>query len=142
MSNRGVSPVDTASEVGQLRLLVGDTSSIPLSPAVSGFADYSQWSDDALQVALTATGGNQLRAAGTLYLQLAAEFSMTSRSIATDDLRLDTKHRGADLLKVAQSFFDQADGADAESANDFFQIVPRASSRVCVRPEGTPYPRC
>ena len=142
--NKGISPIDPASEVGALRLLVGDTGSTPLDPPESGFADYNTWSDDALEVALAANSGNQLRAAGTLYLQLAAAFSMTGRSIKTDDLTLDTRSRGGDLYGIAKSFMDEASAADDAAGNDFFQIVPRAKRGrgCCVRPEATPYPRC
>lgn len=150
--NRGVSPIDTtgwvgatgiASQVGQLRTLVGDTSSIPLEPDEPGFADYATWGDDALAAALAAQSGSQLRAAGTLYLQLAGEYALQGRSIKTDDLTLDTKGRGNDLRLIAQSFFEQADAADGAAVNDFFQIVPfagRAGRAPRVRPEATPYP--
>lgn len=142
MSNTGVYPIDAASEVGKLRLLVSDTDGTEIA-GQPGFAEYNVWSDDALQVALNSQGGNQLRAAGTLFLQLAAAYVMASRSIKTDDLAIDTKNRGADLHQVAQSFFDEATAAETAAANDFFQIVPfagRAGRNTCVRPEGTPWP--
>ena len=145
MPNKGISPIDPTSEVGALRLLVSDTDSIPLDPPQDSLADYNTWSDDALGTALNAMGGNQLRAAGTLYLQLAAEHSLVGRSIRTDDLTLDIKSRGTDLRLVAQSFFDQATAADNASREDFFQIVPFAGRNRgcrCVRPEGTPRPIC
>lgn len=143
MSNKGITPIDATSEVGRLRLLVGDTASVPLQPDEPGFADYATWSDAALEVALLTQGGNQLRAAGTLYLQLAAEHSLTGRSVKTDDLAIDTTRRGSDLRAIAQSFFDEAIVADRDAASDFFQIVPfggRAGRNACARPEGTPRP--
>lgn len=145
MSYIGASPINPATPAGALRLLVGDTESIPLDPDVPGFADYNQWGDAALEVALAAQGGSQLRAAGTLYLQLAAAFTISGRSIKTDDLAIDTKGRGNDLRAVAQSFFDEATAADNAATNDFFQIVPFAgrAGRACrTRPEGTPAPLC
>lgn len=144
--NKGISPIDPTSEVGKLRLLVGDSDSIALDPEDPGFANYNTWSDSALEVVLATQGGNQLRAAGTLYLQLAAAFAMSSRSIKTDDLALDTKHRGGDLHEVAQSFFDEATAADNAATSDFFQIVPftrrRGREVGACRPEGTPRPLC
>jgi hypothetical protein len=122
---------------------VGDTDHTELTPPVAGSVDYNVWSDDALAVALAAQSDNQLRAAGTLYLQLAAQYAQAEHSITTDDLRLDTRGRGADLLKVAQSFLDEATAADNAARDDFFQIVPfagRAGRNQCVRPEGTPMP--
>ncbi|MFT4260345.1 hypothetical protein [Microbacterium sp.] len=142
MPNIGADPIDAGSPVGQLRLTVGDTESAPLDPPVAGQADYAIWSDDALQVALVNANDNQLRAAGLLFRQLAAEYAQTGQSITTDDLRIDTKGRGENLLKVAQSFLDEARANDNAAAEDFFQIVPfagRSHSR-CVRPEATPYP--
>jgi hypothetical protein len=142
--NRGASPIDPATPVGALRLLVGDTEGIALTPPEPGFLDYSVWSDDALESVLAAQGDNQLRAAGTLYLQLAAQYTQSGRSIKTDDLALDTKSRGSDLLKIAQAFIDEATANDNAAANDFFQIIPfggrRGRNQCCVRPEGTPHP--
>lgn len=143
--NKGVSPINPATEVGQLRLLVGDTASTPLDPPEPGFANYAVWGDDALAVALAVADDNLLRAAGGLYRQLAAEYAQQGRSIRTDDLAIDTRGRGGDLLRVAQSFFDEADAADEAGGADFFQIVPfggRHGRRRCVRPEATPYPNC
>lgn len=145
MTNVGLTPIDGTSEVGRLRLLVGDTESVPLDPDLAGHADYNTWSDAALGSALLTAGGNQMRAAGALYLQLAVESAMTGHSIKTDDLALDTRGRGATLHDVAQSFFDEATAADNAAASDFFQIVPfggRVRRNQCVRPEGTPYPIC
>lgn len=106
--------LDPNTEVGKLRLLIGDPN-------------YAIWADDApLEAALVATSGNLLRAAGVLYLQLAAQYAQQGKSIKTDDLAIDTRTRGGDFLKIAQSFFDEADGGESASANDFFQIVPFA----------------
>ena len=144
MPNIGATPIDPDEPVGALRFLVGDTDGTPLDPEVVGSPDYAQWSDSALGVALAAQHGNQLRAAGTLYLQLAAAFSISGRSIKTDDLAIDTKGRGRDLHEVAQSFFDEATAADNSAASDFFQIVPftrrRGRSGCACRPEGAPRP--
>lgn len=142
MVNRGISPLDPETPVGALRLLVNDTSSIPLDPAEVGYADYAVWSDDSLAAALAAAGDNPYRAAWSLFLGLAAEYAQSGRSIKTDDLAIDTKGRGADLLKVAQSYLDEAVAGESAAGNDFFQIVPfggRAGRARRVRPEATPW---
>lgn len=143
MPNVGLSPIDINTAVGALRLTVGDTESRPLDPPVTGYADYAVWSDDALAVALFNAGDNTLRAAGNLFRQLAADFAQTGRSIRTDDLQLNTLTRGDTLLKVAQSFFDEAQANENALADDSFLIVPfagRASRGRTVRPEATPWP--
>lgn len=142
MVNRGASPLNPYSDAGRIRLLVGDTSSEPLDPPEAGFADYAVWSDDALNMAASQSPGSYLRAAGYLFLQLAAEYAQSGKSIKTDDLAINTLGRGTDLLKVAQSFLDEATANENAAANDFFQIVPFAgrAGRTRVRPEGTPWP--
>lgn len=142
MSNPGVAPLDPNTPVGQLRALVGDTQYVPLVPPVTGQGDYNVWSDHSLAAVLATQGGSALRAAGSLYLQLAAEYAQSGRSVKTDDLAINTLGRGDTLLKVAQSFFDDATAGDNAAANDFFQIVPFAgrAGRRQVRPEATPWP--
>lgn len=144
MTNIGIVPLDPNTPVGALRLIVGDTASTPLDPPVADQGSYAIWSDDALSAALSAAGDNAYRAAGALYLALASEYIQQGRSVKTDDLAIDTRTRGTDLLKVAQSFLAQADADDAAGASDFFQIVPFGGrpGRQRVRPEATPYPNC
>ena len=142
MPNIGLDPIPD-SPVGQLRYTVGDTTSTPLDPPVAGFTGYAIWSDAALSVALIGSGGDILRAAGNLFLQLAAQYTQQGASIRTDDLAIDTRNRGSDFLKIAQSFFDQADGIDEAGAFDTFKIVPfagRPDQGIWPRVEGSPWP--
>lgn len=142
MPNVGKYPLDPISSAGQLRILVGDVSAKPLVPDVPGFADFAVFSDADLAAALLASGSSPLRAAGSLYRSLAAQYTMSGRSIKTDDLAIDTRNRGKDLLEVAQSFFDEADSVDAATASDFFQVVPFGGRSPEGRPrvEGSPWP--
>lgn len=142
--NPGAVPLDPNSPVGQLRTLVGDTQYQELSPAVPGQGDYNVWSDAALLSMLVLHSGSALRAAGNLYLQLAAEYAQSQRSVKTDDLAINTLGRGDTLLKVAQSFLDEAQAGENAAASDVFQIVPfggrRSRGRCSCRPEATPRP--
>lgn len=144
MSNPGVAPLDPSTPVGQLRSLVGDTQYVELAPPAAGQGDYNVWSDATLLAILTLHAGNALRAAGNLYLQLAAEYAQTARSIKTDDLAINTIGRGDTLLKVAQSFLDEAVAGENAAASDSFQIISfggrRGRGRCFCRPEGTPRP--
>lgn len=144
MPNPGIAPLDPNSAVGQLRALVGDTQYDELTPAVAGQGDYFVWSDAALEGVLILQAGSALRAAGNLYLQLAAEYAQSARSIKTDDLAINTIGRGDTLLKVAQSFLDEAQAGENAQASDLFQIVSfggrRSRNRHACRPEGTPHP--
>lgn len=123
MTNRGVQPLDPTTPVGQLRLNLGDTAFVELAPPAPGFAAYANYSDDALEAFLAAAGNNVLRATGNAYMQLAAIYAAQGKSIRTDDLSVDTKGRGADLLAVAKSYFDQASSAEATEGLDFFDVA-------------------
>lgn len=116
--------------VADLRTLVRDENS-------------AVFTDAALQSALNASGDSLLRAAGIAFQGLAAEYATVGRSIKTDDLAIDTRSRGENLLKVAQSYFAEAAAADEAAADSIFQVVgrtPRATPFFPVVPEGTPWP--
>ncbi|MDF2691706.1 MAG: hypothetical protein K0S65_89 [Labilithrix sp.] len=118
-----------AVEASEVRSLVRDPSSVVFS-------------DTDLGAAISASGGRSaLRAAGVAFQSLAAEYALLGRSVRTDDLAIDTRSRGKDLLEVAKSFFDEAAAEDARADGSYVNIVPGrgATSRV-TRVEGTPWP--
>ncbi len=121
--NPGASPIDPTSNVGLLRILVGDTANVPLEPPVAGQASYAVWSDSALLGALILADDSVYRAAGDLYASLAAQYAQSEADIKTDDLVLRTGGRSASFLKLAQSFYARADAEDAAGASDFFEIA-------------------
>ena len=136
--NPGAHPIEPDTLVGQLRALVGDTNSTPIDGSTDT-ANYAVFSDATLMASLLAAKSNLHRAAGDLYRTLAAQYIQSGKSIKTDDLAIDTRTRGTDLLKVAQSFYDEAALADAAAGGDFFQIIPYSGrSAGHVRPEATP----
>lgn len=132
MVNAGASPIDPSSAVGALRVNIGDTASVPLVPPVSGQAAYANFSDIDLETFLAQTSNNVNRATGNAYLRMAAEYAATGRSIKTDDLAIDTRARGKDLLQIADYWFKQADASDAAEADEYFNIVPFARAGTPV----------
>ena len=105
--------------------------------------DENVFSDEQLEAALLASGDNLVRAAGFAFQALAAEYGQIGKSTRTDDLAIDTRGRGDTLLKVAQSYFDEATAADNAANSDYFTLVPfggRSRRDACCRPEGTPRP--
>jgi hypothetical protein len=112
MTNRGATPVDPNTQVGQLRLLIGDIESVPLDPAEAGFADYNNFSDDELQGFLN-TGGTVTRASGYAYLRLAAVAAAGAISWRSDDLSVDGKIMASEYRLLARIAFEQADAEDA-----------------------------
>ena len=120
---KGAWPIQANTPVGQLRELVRDTDAVEFSPAQPGYRDFAVFSDSMLVMALSASGGNLLRAAGAAFMSLAAEYAMSGRSVKTDDLLLDTRNRGRDLAEIARSFYAEAEADDLKRANDFFDLA-------------------
>ena len=136
--NPGVAPLDPTSSVGHLRALLGDTQYVDLTPPVAGQGSYAVFSDADLISYLSLAGNVTLRAAAIAIRRMALEYSSKGKSIKTDDLAIDLRSRGRDLLEVAKSFESAADAADSSAADDYFNIVPFGDSPFAstCRPEG------
>jgi len=127
LPNKGVAPVDTNTAVGQFRVDVGDTDSVPLDPTEAGFADYTYFSDLELQSALDATGGVTSNAGmAFMYRKLAAILSLKAQNIQTDDLKYASEQRAEIMRKIAKDFQDAAENGLA--ATDIFDIFPTIGS--------------
>lgn len=120
----GAAPLVPSSPVGQLRSLLGDTAYTPLDPDVPGQGSYAVFSDVALEAALVLAKDSISRAAGNLTMSMALQYAAEGKSIKTDDLAIDVKGRGADLLAVAKAFLAEADAADTADGGEFFDVVP------------------
>lgn len=129
MANPGVSPIDSSTSVGRVRLMLGDVRSVPLVPAVVGQADYERFGDAELASFLVVGGDSVLRAVGHAVTQLALGAGLSGVSIKTDDLGIDNSRRGATLLDIAKSYFEQADADDL--SEDYLAIVS-PFARPCV----------
>jgi len=108
--NLGATPVDQTTLVGQVRLNAGDTQYT--DTATPGVGDFVLFSDDEITACLTTGSQSAARATGLLIQQLALRYSLTGISVKTNDQAVDTTKRGATLLALAQSWFDQADAED------------------------------
>lgn len=113
----GLVPPDPTTEVGRLRILVGDVDAVvdpdgELGPTTEG--EYTVFGDLQL-AAFLFEGGNVLRGAALAIRRLAVEYSAAGQSIRTDDLQIDLRSRGRDLREVAESF--SAEAAEWEDAN-------------------------
>lgn len=139
MANKGATPLDPAAPLGRLRALLRDTEHQPLTPAEPGFADYAEFSDMDLQAFLIEAGDNVLRAAGRATTSLALAYSAEGKSIKTDDLAIDLRSRGKDLLEVARSFMQDAAAEDAAGAADFFEIVSIGRGQLPPSRVGSPW---
>lgn len=124
MSNLGVFPLDPASDVGRVRLEIGDVNAEPASPPVEGQAEYDWFGDNEILQFLSG-GESILRACGRAVRQLALGKTLAGGvSIKTDDLSIDAKTRGTSLLSIADSYFADADEEEARADADLFVVVP------------------
>lgn len=123
MTNLGAAPLNAKTDVGRLRVELGDTSFEKLTPHRAGFGDYAVFSDVELAAFLEGAAGSILRAAGRATRRLALEYSARGRSIRTEDMTLDVKNRGSDLLAVSKAYFAEADAEDERADGDFFETV-------------------
>ena len=132
MTNKGIAPLQPTTDVGQFRLLIGDTSYSDLCPAQPGFGDYGMFSDDEISLFL-AQGESPEEAAYLGYLQLAGAAAMEAKSVKDFDLSIDLTKRASELRAIAQMWRDRADALGA----DIFEVFD-LSDRGCVKPELAP----
>lgn len=121
--NPGVAPLDPDTDVGQWRLLFGDTQFEPYDPAVPGVGNYESFSDSEIQAFINQSPENIARSIGFAYLQLAGAAAFEAKSVKDFDLSVDLTKRPAELRALAQFWFDRADAVDdAAGAADFFDV--------------------
>lgn len=138
MANPGAVPLDPASDVGAVRLNLGDTAYVPLDPPAAGMGDYSNFSDDAIRAFIASANGNLASATGYGYLQLAALAALTSGTVQTDDLMVRQENRATELRQIAAAWFGRgADADDAAGLNEYFNIVPYSGY---IHPELSAFP--
>ena len=138
--NLGVAPVDPTTDVGRVRLLLGDSDGKPLDPPVEGKASYNLLSDAEIEAYLAAGSGSALRGIGFYYMALAGEAAKESKSVKDFDLSVDLKSRAGDLRNMALMWFDRADEEDAGAFEDEFVVVPTGKHDPVYPPELTPRP--
>jgi hypothetical protein len=124
MTNRGIAPLEPATDVGKLRLLVGDTEYVELAPAEPGYGDYNNFSDAELEGFIVAGGGSITRASGFAYLRLAALAAAGAISWRSDDLAVDTKLVASEYRLLSRIAFEQADNEDDLLASGFALDFP------------------
>jgi hypothetical protein len=117
--NRGVVPIDPASTVGQVRLLVGDLDYENYDPVEEGFGIFANFSDAEIEGFILAGGGSITRASGYAYLRLAALAASGAISWKSDDQAVDAKQVATEYRLLANIAFAQADDADANGASSF-----------------------
>lgn len=135
--NPGEFPLDPATQVGQFRLIYGDTESEPYTPVEPGYQNYTELADAEIEAFLAQGGDSITRSIGYLYLAMAGKAAKESITIKDHDLSVDLTKRADSLRAMAQFWFDNADNDDLISAEEAFDIVPTGNRCGDVIPELT-----
>lgn len=118
----GAYPIDPTTTVGQVRLNVGDTTSVPLQTPIDGQQSYTNFSDAELQSYLTSASDSVPRATAFAFQALAR--AVAGAATKTDDLSSDPSKWAAVYMASATQWLAEADRQDALDSNSFFQIAP------------------
>lgn len=122
--NPGKVPLDPDSDVGKLRLIIGDTAYQEYDPPEPGWGNYAAFSDAELQALLDAADGDFNSAVGYAYLKLAGAAIGAAFEWATDDLRVNLSRTPSQALEIAKFWFGR--GSAEGGAIDVFEIGPFA----------------
>jgi hypothetical protein len=118
MANSGVAPVDLTTDVGRVRVLLGDTDPANVS---GGFGDYLYFSDDELTAVLSMYNDNPKLAAARCLETIAASQALLLKSWSSDDLSVRGDAIAESLRKIAKQLRDEA---TADASSDSFEIIP------------------
>jgi hypothetical protein len=118
MANSGVAPVNLTSNVGRVRVLLGDTDPTNVS---GGYGDYLYFSDDELNAVLGLYDNNPKLAAARCLETIAASQALLLKSWTSDDLSVRGDAIAESLRKIAQQL--RAEVVASESS-DAFEIIP------------------
>jgi hypothetical protein len=117
MANLGVSPVDFDSDVGKVRVLLGDTEA---ENVVSGIGTYMYFGDAEIGAFLDMYGDNVKLAAARAIEVIAASQALLLKSWSSDDLTVNGDKIAESLRKIAAQLREEA---IAEESSEYFNLV-------------------
>jgi hypothetical protein len=117
MANTGVAPVDLGSNIGRVRVLLGDTDP---TNVVNNVGEYLFFSDAEIESILTMYEDNPKLAAARALETIAGSQALLLKSWSTDDLSVRGDQIAKELREVAKQL--RAEAADWESSN-FYALI-------------------
>lgn len=132
MANTGIAPLDATTDIGRVRLDLGDSEATNI---VDGVGVYGYFSDEAVGNALYLSRGSVTRACGRLIAQLANQLTLAGQSIQASDFRINTLGKGADLFQVAVWYDEKADKEDAIEAREDAEGIAIVTGKLKKHPE-------
>jgi hypothetical protein len=117
MANTGVAPVDLGSNIGRVRVLLGDTDPTNI---VNNVGEYLFFSDAEIESILAMYEDNPKLAAARALETIAGSQALLLKSWSTDDLSVRGDQIAKELREVAKQL--RAEAADWESSN-FYALI-------------------
>lgn len=117
MANEGVAPPNFTTDVGQVRVLLGDTSP---ENVVGGVGEYAYFGDDELNAFLTMYGDNVKLAAARGLETISMSQALLLKSFSSDDLTVNGDRIAESLRKLAAQLREEA---LQEESNEYFNMI-------------------
>lgn len=117
MANQGVAPVDLGSNIGRVRVLLGDTDPTNVS---GGFGEYLFFSDAEVESILTMYEDNPKLAAARCLETIAGSQALLLKSWSSDDLTVNGDRIAKELRETAKQL--RQDATTWESS-DFYALI-------------------
>lgn len=118
MINLGVAPVDLGSNIGRVRVLLGDTDP---TNVVNNFGEYLFFSDEEIESILTMYDDNPKLAAARCLDTIAGSRALMLGAWSTDDLSVRGDAIAKELRELAKKLREEA---IADESSDAFEIIP------------------
>ena len=118
MANTGVAPVDFGSNIGRVRVLLGDTDPVNI---VSNVGEYLFFSDAEIESILTMYSDSPQLAAARCLETIAGSQALLLKSWSSDDLTVNGDRIAKELRETAKQLRSEALAAETSEA---FEIVP------------------
>lgn len=124
MANTGVAPVDLGSNIGRVRVLLGDTDP---TNVVSNIGEYLFFSDDEITAILGMYSDSPQLAAARCLDTIAGSKALLLGAWSSDDLTVRGDAIARELRELAKQLREEAVSAEASEA---FEIIPFPSREV------------
>jgi len=118
MANTGVAPVDLGSNIGRVRVLLGDTDP---TNVVNNVGEYLFFSDAEIESILTMYSDSPQLAAARCLETIAGSQALLLKSWSSDDLTVNGDRIAKELRETAKQLRAEALASESSEA---FEIIP------------------
>jgi cellulose biosynthesis protein BcsQ len=118
MANEGIAPPDFTTNVGKVRVLLGDTDPTNIS---AGIGEYLYFSDDELDAILELHDENVKLTAARCMETIAGSQVLLLKSWSSDDLTVNGDRIAKELRELAKQLRAEA---VADESSDSFNVIP------------------